>query len=182
MMPTFSPLPFCSPVFSPACSYSGGWRTSYRSGDAFGSGAMAGLLVMSMVLLLLAVWGVVRGIVLVARVLRQHPHHHGLRVLACCCLGSWILVALAAAAAVFGTGTSPTGAGSNAGTTLLVTLAVVAGVITGVLFIVAKVVDLEGQELFQREPTKELLLQDVLQRPWWGTGTSAGTQKKEEAA
>lgn len=141
------------------------WSRSSGSSDAFASEAMAGLLALAVILLVLAVYGIVRCIALVVHVLRHHPQHRGLRVLVACCLGSWAVAGLAAAV-VAGAGAGPP---SATATTLLVVLFVVAALITTVLLIAAKVVDLEGQDLFQRELTKETLLDEVLHQPWWET-------------
>lgn len=141
--------------------WSYGWRSS-RASDALAEEAVGGLLLLAVVLLLLVAYGLVRGVSLVVRVLRQHPHHHGLHIALASCLGSWGLAGLAAAL---------TSVASNP--RLLIILTVMAGIATVALLITAKLVDLDGQDLFQRERTKETLLEDVLHRPWWKADADA---------
>lgn len=138
--------------------------TRFRSG---GEDAAAGLAAWALFLaaLLLAVlaYYAFRAGWLMIHVFARHPRNRALWSALGICLGAWALVGLVAA--VMGTTRAP--AHEQAAAPLLIALVVVAVGATVALVITAKIVDLREDQLFQREMSKETLVEDVLQRPWW---------------
>lgn len=138
--------------------------TRYRAGgDDLAAGLAAWALFLAALLLAVLAYYAFRAGWLVIRVFRRHPRNRALWSALGVSLGTWALVGLVAAV----TGATQAPAHEQAVASLLVALAVVAVGATAALVITAKVIDLREDHLLQRELSKEILVEDVLQRPWW---------------
>jgi hypothetical protein len=138
--------------------------TRYHSGgDDLAAGLTAWALFLAALLLAALAYYAFRAGWLVIHVFRRHPRRRALWSALGVCLSAWALVGLVAA--LMGATQAP--AHEQAVAPLLVALVVVAGGATAALVITAKIIDLREDHLLQRELSKETLVEDVLQRPWW---------------
>lgn len=127
-------------------------RSSSAADDV--ASAVAGeFVLLALVVILLLVYLVFQAGWLVVRVTQQHPTHRVLRIAWGGCVGGWVLVGLVAAL--------------GAGTSVLDACLILAVLTTVGLVLVAKLIELDATDLVQTQRTKDLLIQDVLSRPWW---------------
>jgi hypothetical protein len=110
------------------------------------------------VLILICAYFAVRTCWMVIRTFARHPRNRALWTALGVCLGAWALVGVALAAS---------GGWKQQAAPVVSALLTLAGLATAGLAVTAKIVELREDDLFQRAFTKETLVQDVLQRPWW---------------
>ncbi len=121
--------------------------------DDVASAVTSGFVLLALALILLLAYLVFQAGWLVVRITVQHPTHRVLRIAWGGCIGSWALVGLIAAL--------------GAGASVLDTCLILAVLATAILVLVAKLIELDATDLVQTKRTKDLLIQDVLFRPWW---------------
>ena len=142
----------------------------YRPGGGDDVAGFVGMaLFLAALLIGVSVYYAFRAIWLVIQVSMRHPRNRALWIAFGVCLGAWSLLGLTAAVVAIG-GHVGAGRPSETSETMVAlagTLLCLAVVATAALVLTAKIIDLREDALFQREMTKETLVDDVLHHPWW---------------
>lgn len=128
-------------------------HTTSSLDEELATAALTGLVLVALVGLLLAAYGAVKAVNLVVRSLAHHPRNRALWIALTCCLGSWLVLGLAATLLV--------------ASSVLAVLGGLAVASTAALLLVAHIVEVYYAGVFQRARTRDTLLADVLNRPWW---------------
>ncbi len=121
--------------------------------DDVASAVTGGLILLALALIFVLAYVAFQAGWLVVRITLQHPTHRMLRIAWGGFLGAWALVGLVAAL--------------GAGASVLDACLILAGLATAILVLVAKLIELDASDLVQTQRTKDLLIQDILFRPWW---------------
>lgn len=116
---------------------------------------------LAIVALLLAAYGLVKAVNLVIRACARHRSSRPLRAALATFTCLWALAGLTAVLAALDAGHTPA-LGYLAGT-----CAILGVLAAGALVLTAKIVELAHSDLVLRERSKEALISDVLQGPWW---------------
>ncbi|HEY1388706.1 MAG TPA: hypothetical protein VGF38_09185 [Ktedonobacterales bacterium] len=134
------------------------YRRSSPSAEDAAAGFAGGTLAILAALMIISAYFVVRTCWMVIRTFARHPTNRALWSALGLCLGAWALLGLALVVS---------GGCTQQAVPVLSALLALAGLSAAGLAVTAKVVELREDHLFQRAFTKETLVQEVLQRPWW---------------